>query len=970
MSDEIDRMAREGDGERLAALLSPTGESNDAEPTVAVPPRISGTPQAGQFVDRYKLLQEIGEGGFGTVFMAEQQKPVVRRVALKVIKVGMDTRQVIARFEAERQALAIMDHPNIAKVFDAGQTESGRPYFVMELIRGIPITEYCDQNNLSVRDRLALFVQVCQAAQHAHTKGVIHRDIKPSNVLVTMHDGVPIPKVIDFGVAKAIDRPLTEKTLFTEHRQIVGTPEYMSPEQAEMGGIDIDTRSDVYSLGVLLYELLTGTTPFDAKELRAKGYAEIQRIVREVEPPEPSARVSSLGQTLGTVAKHRDSDPGRLFRLIRGELDWVVMKCLEKDRTRRYETANGLARDVQRYLNDETVEASPPTVRYRLGKFIRRYRVPLAAASAFAVMLIAATGASAWQALRATRAQNAEAWQHKLADQATAKEVAQRKQAEATANLLESIFRGIDPDEERGGQDLNSRLATTLDKAAARLESEYSGDPLVRARLRVALGSTELTLGARDKADALFRAALDEQRVQLGPDDPECLRTQSKIGEVYIHAGRYDEAGTLFGQLLDREVTTLGANHPETLNTLNLLAYTRLYAEQYANAIKLFEEYQYRQLKTFGPLSADNLWKLRGLASAYRKASRTTDAIRLLEQLRDGQIRELGEDHPETLGTLLELALAERDAGRTSFAIKLLESVRDKQVQKLGPEHYNTLTTLAELARVYLNVGRATEAVVLLERVLPARTRVLGPDHPETLFAQSGLALAYRCAGRFGDSAALAVKHLERKPGDHQARYVLACLQCYLGDEAAYRANCAELVRRFGGTSDRAIAERTAKACLLVPNGVSNLGAVANLADEGVVGPPDSLLRFYQFTQGLAQYRAGDFDEALQWLGRSRANFVRVIARESETQRKRFNDGEYVVTTDFLLAMVQRRSGHEQDALKTLSVARNEFAMQVPPVSSGDIRVGGEDWLIVQIIAREAEAMFGKAGATTQTAGK
>ncbi len=355
----------------VESLLKAHDEAGEffSRPTSAMPPQDS---TVGQRIDRYKLLQRIGEGGFGTVYMAEQETPVRRRVALKIIKLGMDTKAVIARFEAERQALAMMDHPNIARVLDAGATDTGRPYFVMELVRGIPITEYCDTNNLPVRERLELFVQVCHAVQHAHQKGIIHRDIKPSNVLVAMADGRPTPKVIDFGIAKATDQSLTEKTLFTEFRQMIGTPQYMSPEQAEMAGIDIDTRSDVYSLGVLLYELLVGSTPFDPEELRGKAYGEMQRMIREVEPPRPSTRLSTLADTLPSIAAHRRIEPKRLGQLVRGELDWIVMKSLEKDRSRRYETANGLALDVRRYLNDEPVQACPPSARYRFRKFARR----------------------------------------------------------------------------------------------------------------------------------------------------------------------------------------------------------------------------------------------------------------------------------------------------------------------------------------------------------------------------------------------------------------------------------------------------------------------------------------------------------------------------------------------------------------------------------------------------------------------
>lgn len=358
----------------------------------------------GSKIGPYKLLEQIGEGGFGLVFVAEQQEPVKRKVALKVIKPGMDTQQVIARFEAERQALALMDHPNIAKVLDAGATESGRPYFVMELVRGIPITDYCDKNQLAPKERLELFVTVCQAIQHAHQKGIIHRDIKPSNVLVTSHDGKPVAKVIDFGIAKAIHQQLTDRSIYTNFAQMIGTPLYMSPEQAEMSGMDIDTRSDIYSLGVLLYELLTGTTPLDRKRLANAAYDEIRRLICEEEPPKPSTRLST-SESIASVAAQRHTEPVKLSKLMRGDLDWITMKCLEKDRTRRYETANGVARDIQRYLCDEPVEASPPSATYRLRKLFVRNKGKVVAASLILLVLLAGIAVSTWQAIRATRAE-------------------------------------------------------------------------------------------------------------------------------------------------------------------------------------------------------------------------------------------------------------------------------------------------------------------------------------------------------------------------------------------------------------------------------------------------------------------------------------------------------------------------------------------------------------------------------------
>jgi len=406
--------------------------------TLGAPPPTEGP---GTKIGRYKLLQLIGEGGFGAVYMAEQEEPIRRKVALKIIKLGMDTKQVIARFEVERQALAMMEHPNIAKVLDAGATDTGRPYFVMELVKGISITEYCDKNNLDTRQRLDLFIDVCKAVQHAHQKGIIHRDIKPSNVMITLHDGKPVPKIIDFGIAKATQHRLTEKTLFTEYRQFIGTPEYMSPEQAEMGGLDVDTRTDIYSLGVLLYELLTGTTPFEADKLRSAAYDEIRRIIREEEPPKPSTRLSTLGDALTEVAKHRQAEAGQLCKIVRGDLDWIVMKTLEKDRTRRYETASEFAMDIGRHLNDEPVSAGPPSAVYRMKKFVRRNQVLVTGVAAVLVVLVAGIVVSTVFAIGQARARAQADKARSVAEEARTAEAEQRKLAETkTEDLRRSLY--------------------------------------------------------------------------------------------------------------------------------------------------------------------------------------------------------------------------------------------------------------------------------------------------------------------------------------------------------------------------------------------------------------------------------------------------------------------------------------------------------------------------------------------------
>ncbi len=510
---------------RVSALLQAhqeMGSFREEAPAVArtidmpAEPRIAAAP--GTVIGPYKLLQQIGEGGMGVVYMAEQAAPVRRKVALKIIKPGMDTREVIARFEAERQALALMDHPNIARVFDAGATDAGRPYFVMELVRGVPITDYCDQNNLPIHERLELFITVCHAVQHAHQKGIIHRDIKPSNVLVTLHDGRPVPKVIDFGVAKAIGQQLTDKTLFTQFAQMVGTPLYMSPEQAELTGLDIDTRGDIYSLGVMLYELLTGTTPFEGGRMKKAALDEIRRMIREEDPPSPSMRLSSTaGEAQTAVAAHRHIDPKGLSRLVRGDLDWIVMKALEKDRTRRYETANGFAADIVRYLSDEPVEACPPSSTYRFRKFARRNRVAFSTAALVLGALVVGTFVSTWQAIRATHAeglaeaqrQRAEASEH---DAKTKEGLAQDARKEAVDSLKEALA-AVDQMLTRVGQD--------------RLDNVPQMEPVRRELLQDAL--------------KFYQRFLQKNR-----DDPiigrEAARAYQRLGEIQRNLGQYAES--------------------------------------------------------------------------------------------------------------------------------------------------------------------------------------------------------------------------------------------------------------------------------------------------------------------------------------------------------------------------------------------------------------------------------------------
>jgi len=517
-------------------------------------------PGEGAPIGSYKLLQRIGEGGCGIVYMAEQEQPIRRRVALKVIKPGMDTRQVIARFEAERQALAMMDHPNIAKVLDAGATEAGRPYFVMELVRGIKVTDYCDQNHLAARERLDLFVKVVQAVQHAHQKGIIHRDLKPSNVLVTLHDGVPVPKVIDFGIAKAVEQKLTEKTLFTQFEQFIGTPAYTSPEQAEMSGLDVDTRSDIYSLGVLLYELLAGSTPFDAKELLRSGLGEMRRIIREQEPERPSTRFSTMLATERTdTARRRAASPPELIHLLKGDLDWIVMKCLEKDRTRRYETANGLAADIQHYLSNEPVIARPPSTSYRLGKLVRRNKLAFAAGASVVIALLIGILASLWQATRARRAELA------------AK--AEKESAEAVLDFFRDKVLAVGrPKGVEGGLGREVTLRQAIDSAEAQIADAFNHRPLVEAAVRHALGETYFYLGEMSLAIQQLERARALGRQESGLNNPRTSKSATILATAYLWAGLGDQAAQLEKQILAETPANPTANAEDLTIRAEILA--------------------------------------------------------------------------------------------------------------------------------------------------------------------------------------------------------------------------------------------------------------------------------------------------------------------------------------------------------------------------------------------------------------
>jgi serine/threonine protein kinase/Tfp pilus assembly protein PilF len=719
------------------------------------------TERPGTIIGPYKLMEQIGEGGFGLVFVAEQQQPIRRKVALKVVKPGMDTYEVIARFEAERQALALMDHPNIARVLDAGATESGRPYFVMELVHGVSITDYCDKHRLAPRERLGLFMNVCHAVQHAHQKGIIHRDIKPSNVLVTLHDDRPTVKVIDFGVAKAIGGQLTEQTIYTRFAQMIGTPLYMSPEQAEMSSQDIDTRSDIYALGVLLYELLTGTTPFDRRRLAKASFDEVRRIIREEEPPKPSTRLSESGDTLPSIAASRHTEPAQLSKLVRGDLDWIVMKSLEKDRKRRYETANGLARDVERYLADEPVEASPPTAAYRLRKFARKHKTALATTAAFLLLLVTGTVVSVWQAIRATEAQHL-ADQHlidltkanadttkALDDTKQAKERTERaltesneerRLAEAVSEFLVDAFRKPDP--EKDGRAL--KVVDLLDQAVAKLDDEFVGSPRIKGELLEALGRTYSGLGLTAKALPVLEKARALLQTTLGPEHRETLVCVNNLATVYLDAGRPAEAQQLVEQTLKLQKAKLGPDDPDTLTSMNNLALAYERQGRRSESLPLYEETLKLRKSQLGPDHSQTLISMNNLGEAYRHAGRLNDALPLIDQTHKLLKAKFGLDHPRTVTSMNNLAASYVEAGQREKALPLLEEALRLTKARLGPDHPDTIASINNLAVAYRYEGRIAQAILLFEEALRFNRVKLGPDHPHTLATMVSLGGTYQ----------------------------------------------------------------------------------------------------------------------------------------------------------------------------------------------------------------------------------
>ncbi len=951
--------------------LMPDLAADPAEPDAApVAPPLNDAPpgvQPGERFGRYKLLQKISEGGCGIVYMAEQEQPVRRKVALKVIKLGMDTRQVIARFEAERQALALMDHPNIARIFDAGvvgasgrrlevrgrRTEgaatlltsdlwplssgSGRPYFVMELVRGIKITDYCDQHQLDTVQRLGLFIQICQAVQHAHQKGIIHRDLKPSNILVTENDGVPVPKVIDFGIAKATtDQRLTDKTLFTAFEQFLGTPAYMSPEQAALTSLDIDTRSDIYSLGVLLYELLTGQTPFDTKTLLAAGLDELRRTIREEEPLRPSKVVERLSEL--RVERAGKAILSAQLKFLSTDLDWIVMKCLEKDRTRRYETASGLARDIQRYLDDEPVVACPPSKRYRLQKLVRRNKLVFAAGSAVGITLLVGLGVSTWLFLREQAA-------HRQAKAAAQAQVWARREAQAeaaksreVAQFLRSLLTGVGSSV-TGGHDA-AWLREILDRAAERVRQDLTNQPAVEVELRLTLADTYQAMGLYPPMEQMARAALELSRARLGPESPAVADALERLSTALVCQGHLDRAEMLSRQALALRLKLFGDNHPRV---------------------------------------ARSLAHLGGLLAAQGRGAESEDLERQALALRR---RLLGNDDPELVESLNSLALALLRHGKVTeaeAAVREALAITQRLPQQESPE---LAVLLRSLAAALVSQGQLPQAEVLLRQALSMDTRLLGNTHPAVAGCLDSLAdvlllehkpdaiqplfderltlavarqprSAYLLAalanvrarqGRWQEAAANAAQATEFEPADHNLYHMLTPLLVADGNLESYRAYCQRILARFRDTQDSAVADRMAKDCLILPSSGVDLTVVARLADTAVARGGSHGNPFLAFGKSLAEYRQGHFTGAIAWARKA-------LAHEGENPRR--DVGAYAV-----LAMAHHHLDQTDPARAALAKSAHLAATRLAPLASGDIGDGWIDWIIAHALLSEATALL------------
>ncbi len=725
--------------------------------------------EAGERIGPYKLLQQIGEGGFGVVWMAEQEQPVRRRVALKIIKMGMDTKEIIARFEQERQALAMMEHPNIAKVFDAGATQYGRPFFVMELVRGIRITDYCDQHNLPTAERLHLFIAVCQAVQHAHQKGIIHRDLKPSNILVTLHDGVPVPKVIDFGVAKATQARLTERTLFTQFQQMIGTPLYMSPEQAEMSGLDIDTRSDIYSLGVLLYELLTGRTPIDTATMAQAGMDEIRRIIREQEPVKPSTALQTLAaDARTTVARNRDSDAAKLTGLLRGDLDWIVMKALEKDRARRYDSATAFAEDLRRHLTFEPVLARPPSRLYRFRRMVKRNKLAFAAGTAIAFTLLGGFIVSSVFLIIA---------REKMAETEKA-----RRGSERVAGFLKEMLKGVGPAAAEGRDP--AMLREILDQAAARLDTELKDEPRVRAELYCQIGRIYEDFGEFARAEDMIHKAFETMGGVGWVDGSFLFEMYDARASALRGQGKFAEAEELYRQTLALQRMEKTPDNAAVANTLNNLGTALKEQHKLPEAEAMFRE-SLTIYKTLPDLGNGTAAPINNLGNVLRAQGKSTEAEALYRESLALERKFNKPGHRNVAASLSNIANLLLEQGQFAEAEGMLREALSIEKKVLVAEHPQVQRTMNNLAKALSAAGKLDEAGATLREVLAASKKLHGAEHGDVADALERLAEVLEKQEKPAEAESLyrkALAILRKLPGEEHREVAgtLTHLDCVL----------------------------------------------------------------------------------------------------------------------------------------------------------------------------------------------
>jgi serine/threonine protein kinase/tetratricopeptide (TPR) repeat protein len=919
-------------------------------------------------VGRYSIVERIGEGGFAVVYCASQNHPIRREVALKVLKLGMDTKQVIARFESERQVLARMDHPNIARIFDAGAAADGRPYFAMELVDGAPITAYCDANRLSIHERLGLFVQVCQAVQHAHQKGIIHRDLKPSNILVTQVDGAAVPKVIDFGIAKAMESGGSAHTAFTELRHFVGTPQYMSPEQAGAGDGDVDTRSDIYSLGVLLYELLTGVTPFDVETVRQPSFERVRREVREAEPLRPSTRVSAMGAAAAGAAAVRGLDGPRLRRVLARELDWVVVKAIDKDRTLRYDTAAALSDDVRRYLAYEPVVAGPPHTLHRLRLFVRRHRGPLLAATAVAVALLLGLAGTTFGLVRAKRDR--------------ARTEAALAEAEQVSRFLADMLRSANPDRARGQQLL---VRDVLDRTARSLDQGKLGDrPLVEAGIRMALGSSYESLGMFAEAERQFRRSLELRQRVLGDENRETAKAILGLAGTLSAAGESRVAESLVRRGLGIQERVLGATHPETLDTHCMLAWaiwtngdvegakaelsnviglsrgaagaggTAASRERLADALSklgvvlldtdpdgaepLFAEALTLDRAAHGDKYRNVARNMSNLAAVRMKRGDFKAAEAFWREVLRLQRQMLPADHQDIAWTLRLLGKARAGQGDLADAERYAREGLDMERRVFRrKDHPLYAFFLNDLAEVLERGGRREEALAarreslaiqLADRRDSAAARPSSPTHQAAV-----VELTFRTAGPAAARPEVDTI-LRLAPDEPRWWLVKACLDLYFADELAYRRTCAEMRQQFPAPAESWMKQAVAFAFAAGRPSGQDLPWLIGLTAQA----PSERDGRAMLCRGLSEYRAGKLDAAEQWLRRSQA-----AAGEPNT----------AAAAACWRAAVLRRLGRAADATAALEEADAAYR-KVPRAGDGDLGSDHEGWLMAQLAAREA----------------